>query len=85
LPSEADVSGAAVRRGLRLDDDAPARVVRAHADAKRLASLDASYVEKLRRHAGPGVPIVRVPELVTDVRDLASLNDVAATLMGGGV
>jgi anion-transporting ArsA/GET3 family ATPase len=85
VPSEADVSGAAVRRGLRLDDDAPARIARAHADARRLASLDASYVEKLRQHAGPGVPVVRVPELATDVRDLASLNDVASTLMSGGV
>jgi hypothetical protein len=92
VPSEADVSAAAIRRGLAfgtrrpgIEDDAPARLARAHADAKRLASLDASYVEKLEKHAGPGVPVVRVPELPTDVRDLASLNDVASTLMSGGV
>jgi anion-transporting ArsA/GET3 family ATPase len=85
VPTEAEVSLAVSGRGLTLEDDAPARLVRAHADATRLAALDAMHVEGLRSRAGAGVPVVRVPELATDVRDLQSLSEVGATLMGGGV
>jgi len=31
------------------------------------------------------VPIVRVPELATDVHDLRNLGEIAETLMRGGV
>jgi hypothetical protein len=76
---------AARSRGLRLEDDAPARLIHAHTDAKRLAALDTLHVRELDERAKGRVPIVRVPELSSDVRDLGTLNDLAATLMRGGV
>jgi anion-transporting ArsA/GET3 family ATPase len=84
-PTEADVAAAIQRAGLELEADAPARLLRAHADARRLAALDAVHVEGLRKRVDAAVPIVRVPELATDVRDLPSLGQVAGTLMAGGV
>ncbi len=70
---------------MKLDDDAPQRLVQAHSDAVRLAALDALHVHGLDARAKGKVPIVRVPELTTDVRDLVTLNDLAGTLMRGGV
>jgi anion-transporting ArsA/GET3 family ATPase len=84
-PSAADAAGAIAARRLPLDDDGPERLVQAHAEAARLASLDAHNVERLRERWGSGAPIVRVPELATDVRDLRSLASVADVLMRGGV
>ncbi len=83
--SEADVAAAIERAGLELEADAPARLLRAQADAQRLAALDAIHVEGLRKRVDSRVPIVRVPELANDVRDLPSLSQVAGTLMSGGV
>jgi anion-transporting ArsA/GET3 family ATPase len=87
-PTEAEVAGAMEDRGLWLEEDGAARLVRAHADATRLAALDAFHVQSLDPRAKPGqssVPIVRVPELSGDVHDLAKLGVVAETLMTGGV
>jgi hypothetical protein len=84
-PSEAEVAGAASHLGLALEKGGPERLLRAHADAERLASMDAVHVEGLRRHVQGTVPIVRVPELAADVHDLPSLGAVATTLMSGGV
>jgi anion-transporting ArsA/GET3 family ATPase len=87
-PTEAEVASAIASRGLRLEEDGAARLVRAHADATRLASLDALHVQSLDVRAKAeqgGVPIVRVPELSSDVHDLAKLGVLAETLMTGGV
>ena len=84
-PAEADVAGAAARLGVALDEGGPERLLRAHADSERLASLDVVHVEGLKRHVKGAVPIVRVPELAADVHDLSSLGAVATTLMSGGV
>ncbi len=84
-PSEGDAAEAAAARGLMLEDDGPARLVRAHSDAVRLAALDARHVRALDERATGIVPVVRVPELAGDVHDLAKLRDVADTLMRGGV
>jgi len=80
-----DVAKALAHRHLALDDDAPARLSRAHADAERLAALDALHVHGLDDRAKGKVPIVRVPELATDVHDLALLARVAEWLTTGGV
>jgi anion-transporting ArsA/GET3 family ATPase len=85
LPGEQDVAAAVARMGLSLDEGGPARLLRAYADAERLASLDAVHVGALSKHVGDRVPIVRVPELPADVHDLTTLGAVAATLMSGGV
>jgi anion-transporting ArsA/GET3 family ATPase len=84
-PSERDVAEAITARRLALNDDAPSRLVQAHADAVRLAALDARHVSQLGAGANQGVPIVRVPELASDVHDLTRLGEVAAQLMSGGV
>jgi anion-transporting ArsA/GET3 family ATPase len=84
-PSAKDAAGAVARHGLRLEDDAPGRLVHAHADAVRLATLDALHVRSLDERAKGRVPIVRVPELASDVHDLRNLGEVAETLMRGGV
>jgi anion-transporting ArsA/GET3 family ATPase len=84
-PSIADATEAIARRGVKLEDDAPERLVRAHADAVKLAGLDALHVRLLNERANGQVPIVRVPELASDVHDLPMLGQVAETLMSGGV
>jgi anion-transporting ArsA/GET3 family ATPase len=84
-PAERDAAEAIAARGLALEEDAPARVLRAYGDAVLLAALDALHVGKLRDAANGKVPVVRVPELATDVHDLGSLNEVAEKLMQGGV
>jgi anion-transporting ArsA/GET3 family ATPase len=84
-PTVADAKQAAQSHGLELEEDAPLRLVQAHADAVRLAALDALHVHGLDARAKGKVPIVRVPELTTDVRDLVTLNDLAGTMMRGGV
>jgi anion-transporting ArsA/GET3 family ATPase len=71
-------------RGLSLEDDAPARLVRAHADSVQLASLDALHVRALGG-AATRTPIVRVAELDTDVHDLVLLAELSDVLMRGGV
>jgi anion-transporting ArsA/GET3 family ATPase len=84
-PSTASAAEAIARHGLKLEEDAPERLLRAHADAVKLASLDALHVRLLDDRAKAGVPIVRVPELASDVHDLTMLGRVAETLMSGGV
>jgi hypothetical protein len=84
-PTEAEVAAAVTARGLKLEEEAPSRLVRAHADAKRLAALDAYHVRSLEERANGKVPVVRVPELPGDVHDFAKLGTLAETLMAGGV
>ncbi len=84
-PNEDDVKTAISAQGLHLEADAPARVVQALADAVQLAARDAAQVRVLSERASNKVPIVRVPELASDVHDLKNLRDIAAILMRGGV
>jgi len=84
-PHENDAATAIAAHGLHLEDGAPTRVVRAHADAVRLATRDAANVSTLRERASAEVPVVRVPELASDVHDLKNLRDIAELLMSGGV
>jgi anion-transporting ArsA/GET3 family ATPase len=83
-PTVAEARDAIAARGLDLLPDAPLRVVRAYADAVRLAALDDLHVRALVERAKATVPIVIVPELAGDVRDLRSLGEIAALLMRGG-
>jgi anion-transporting ArsA/GET3 family ATPase len=83
-PSEGQTAEALKAHGLGLDGDAASRVLRAHADAVRLAALDARHVRGLHDHAKGQLSVVRVPELAGDVRDLSDLGRVAETLMLGG-
>ena len=69
------------KHALTLDEDAPERLLRAHADAVKLAALDARHVKALDEASGHAVPIVRVPELATDVRDVALLAKIADLLI----
>lgn len=87
-PSFAAVTEAAARAGIAaahvtLEDDAPARLVQAHADAGRVAALDAAQVRVLGTSAK--MPVVRVAELDTDVHDLKLLVQLSDTLLAGGV
>jgi hypothetical protein len=82
--TEADVSAEIAARRLQLEEDAPSRMLRAHADASRLASLDAAHVKALQATSA-GTPTVRVAELDTDVQDLALLAQLSDILMAGGV
>ncbi len=84
-PSERDAALAIARHKLVLDEDAPGRLVHAHADAERLAALDAVNVQALDAKARGRVPIVRVAELASDVHDLGKLGAIAEALMSGGV
>ena len=84
-PTEQEVAQAMAAHGLILDDDGAPRLLQAYADAVQLAELDALHVRNLDARARGAVPIVRVPELVTDVRDLRTLAAIADTLMRGGI
>jgi anion-transporting ArsA/GET3 family ATPase len=84
-PTEGDAALAIAEHGLRLEEGAPLRVARAHADAVRLAALDALHLRGLGECAKGRVPIVRVPELASDVHELRNLAEIAETLMRGGV
>jgi anion-transporting ArsA/GET3 family ATPase len=84
-PTESDAAQAIAARGLQLEEDAPRRIVQAHADSVRLAARDAAQVRVLGERASDQVPIVRVPELASDVHDLKNLRDIAEMLMNGGV
>jgi anion-transporting ArsA/GET3 family ATPase len=83
-PTVADAAQGIAEHHLALDDDAPPRLVQSHEEWARLAALDAASAARLVVRAGGEVPIVRVPELAGDVRDLASLARVADLLMRGG-
>jgi anion-transporting ArsA/GET3 family ATPase len=80
--TEDDVRRALSSRGIALDDDAPGRLLQAHADAVKLAALDAQNVAQLAVRAGQDVPLVRVPELASDVHDARLLSELAAILTG---
>jgi anion-transporting ArsA/GET3 family ATPase len=81
-PSSDDAAQAAASHGLRLHADAAARLVVAHGDAIRFADLDRRHIREL---GGRGVPVVRLPELASDVRDLGALANIADLLMLGGI
>jgi hypothetical protein len=76
-----EVTEAIRASGVKLDDDAASRLVTAHADATKLAALDALHVNKLDARSGGGVPIVRIPELPTDVHDLTMLGALGELLL----
>ncbi len=84
-PSEREAAEAIAAHGLAIGPDGPSRFVRAHADAVRLAALDAMHVRALEDRSSGRVPIVRIPELPRDVHDLDSLAKLADLLMAGGV
>jgi anion-transporting ArsA/GET3 family ATPase len=84
-PSPSEVSSAVAAHMLALDEDAPSRLVQAHADAVHLAALDAMHVRGLDERTKGEVPIVRIPELPTDVHDLNVLGRLADMLVTGGV
>ena len=83
-PADAAAAIAARPALSTLEDDAPARFVQAHADAVKLAALDAHHLMALGNSAG-STPIVRVAELETDVHDLRLLAQLGDVLMSGGV
>jgi hypothetical protein len=64
-----------------LGEDGPPRVARAHADAFALAELDARNMKVIDEFAARA-PLVRVPELPSDVHDIGLLARLADTLTG---
>jgi anion-transporting ArsA/GET3 family ATPase len=84
-PSEEAIAAALSARGLTLEDEAPPRVRRAHADAHELAALDALHVRALDGVVAEGVPLVRLAALSHDVYSLPLLDQIAESLMNGGV
>jgi anion-transporting ArsA/GET3 family ATPase len=82
----AEAKDAMGKRNLVLEDDGAERLVRAHQDQVKLAQLDALHVRALSERARAGdLPIVRVPELASDVHDVRLLAQVGEMLMSGGV
>ncbi|MCL2725842.1 MAG: AAA family ATPase [Polyangiaceae bacterium] len=81
--TEEDAKKSISERSLVLDDDAPARILRAHADAVQLAALDAHHLRVLEE-ASRATPIIRVVELETDVHDIRLLSRLADILIRSG-
>jgi len=67
-------------RRVTLDEGAAGRLLQAHADAVRLAVLDAKNLVGLAERTGGDVPIVHVPELPSDVYDARLLAQLATML-----
>ena len=65
---------------VELDEGGPSRLLQAHADATKLALLDAKNLEGLAARTGGDVPIVRIPELPSDVYDVRLLAQLASML-----
>ncbi|MBS2018458.1 MAG: ArsA family ATPase [Deltaproteobacteria bacterium] len=82
--SREDAARGIAEHALSLDDDAPERLVTAHTDAVKLSALDARHLRVLESSHGE-TPLVRVPELDTDVHDLVLLARLGDTLLAGGV
>jgi anion-transporting ArsA/GET3 family ATPase len=57
------------------------RLMRAHADARQVAELDARSIARLLERVGDGVPIVTLPEIPSDICDARALARLAATLV----
>src|SRR4051812_42939616 len=78
-----DIDAAIASHGLKLEDDAAARLQKAHEDATKLAQLDAFHVRALdaRSNGRRAIPIVRVRELASDVHDVGLLAQVAELLV----
>jgi anion-transporting ArsA/GET3 family ATPase len=81
--TEASADAALKRSGLELDYGAPARFIRAYEDATKLAQLDTLHLRALDQAAGEGLPVVRVPELPTDVHDARGLVRLSSLLLRG--
>ena len=77
-----EAAAAVAKDAVKLDDDGPERLVRAHGDAVKLAALDALHVRALEARLTRDVPIVRVPELPSDVHDVKLLSELADVLTG---
>lgn len=83
VPGSSDEAAqAAEGRGLSLEAGTGARLVQAHVDAARFAALDLRHVRELM---GRAVPVIQLPELAGDIRDLGALGQIAELLMVGGV
>ena len=78
--TEADAAKGIAQRSLALEEDAPSRIVRAHTDSVKLAALDAHHLRALDGTAGR-TPVVRVPELETDVHDIQLLARLGEVLL----
>lgn len=82
---EAAAKAAIDAAGVSLEDDAAERVLQAHADAVKLAALDAHHIRSLDGVVAEGVPMVRLEALSHDVYSLPLLDQIAESLMAGGV
>ncbi len=67
-----------------LGESGGANVARAHADAFALATLDAKNLETLE-DVMKSAPLVRIPELASDVHDVGLLAELADALIASGV
>ncbi|CAN5382496.1 ArsA family ATPase [soil metagenome] len=86
IATEPEITSAFVQAKVMLEDDGPKRIARAHHEAFLLAQLDERHLRaQLRDVAMSGAPIVRIPELASDVHDLELLAHIGDLLIGGAV
>jgi len=85
LGTEAEARVAMDARNVVLDEDGPARLLRAHRESFQLAQVDERNLRVLDASSTSGAPVVRVPELASDVHDIRLLAKLADVLVAGGV
>jgi anion-transporting ArsA/GET3 family ATPase len=85
VATEEDAARALSRYELRFEDDAGARLIRAHGDAMQLAAMDQKHLLRLEGPAIAGVPIIRIPERDGDIQNVRALFELAMVLRGGGL
>jgi anion-transporting ArsA/GET3 family ATPase len=85
LAKEPEIEKAVVKARVMLEDEGPKRIARAHKEAFLLAQLDERHLRALGDVTKSGAPVVRVPELASDVHDVKLLAEIGDLLVAGGV
>ncbi len=85
IAKEPEIEKAVVKARVMLEDEGPKRLSRAHKEAFLLAQLDERHLRALGDVTKSGAPVVRVPELASDVHDVKLLAEIGDLLVGGGV
>ena len=80
-----DAEAGIQRHHLELEPGAGERLVAAHTDSAKLATLDARNIAVLEKAAAGKVPLIRVLELSTDVYDVTLLAQLGDVLLGAPV
>ena len=85
VAKEPEIVTAIVKNRIMLEDEGPKRIARAHKEQFTLAQIDERHLRALGGVSKTGAPVVRIPELASDVHDIELLAQIGDLLVSGGV